>query len=428
MPRRMDGLHRIFTVIQTVKLLRVVKLSRDAAVSKSQESPLIIRGLGMDPIVFRIAKLVAFFVLVLHYLACGYHFVGRKYGEQHDEDDPGFDLCFDPIDWAHYATAGRATWPGWAQSYYWATMAVLGNYMKPENAARTYYSTAPCRSRCGSIHADHDYLWNASSVTDDALFGDLTETLKLKLALAVKRKFIMSCPLFKALNPYAVINLVAPRAPHRRPDQIIMAEDEHGDTMYFCVRGKLAVTIREKQTKQLIKVAELKTGDYFGEAAIITARRRPLAARHENAEFCKAVESQVKQRDVRNVLSVKLRRFKIKILAFVAFRNPPSQQEFHKRAQAMRAKNPNLSSMSLRGRRAAPRLGPADHGHDVEPRHRAHDRPPRPAGTLGSQRVGPQERSQPKASQARSISRPDAGDDDDDSTRTSTTTTPRSKL
>ncbi|KAK7238583.1 voltage-gated potassium channel [Aureococcus anophagefferens] len=292
-----------------------------------------------------------------------------------------------------------------------------------------------------SIHAYYDYLWNASSVTDDALFGDLTETLKLKLALAVKRKFIMSCPLFKALNPYAVINLVQ-RLEHRIavPDQIIMAEDEHGDTMYFCVRGKLAVTIREKQTKQLIKVAELKTGDYFGEAAIITGARRSAtitalsfcelfmlskaafsAARHENAEFCKAVESQVKQRDVRNVLSVKLRRFKIKILAFVAFRNPPSQQEFHKRAQAMRAKNPNLSSMSLRGSTARGSGGSGRRTVGTMSSRVTARMTVRLGlrGTLGSQRAsGRKSRgSQPKGllSKRNSISEDsDAGDDDDD--------------
>ena len=85
-----------------------------------------------------------------------------------------------------------------------------------------------------SIHAYYDYLWNASSVTDDALFGDLTETLKLKLALAVKRKFIMSCPLFKALNPYAVINLVQ-RLEHRIAAPRVEIKSS---TLLHCVRTR----------------------------------------------------------------------------------------------------------------------------------------------------------------------------------------------
>jgi len=123
-----------------------------------------------------------------------------------------------------------------------------------------------------SIHAYYDYLWGSSSTTDDELFRDLAETLKLKLALAVKRRFILSCPLFKSLSPLAVINLVQ-RLEHRItvPDQIIMAEGEHGDTMYFCVRGRMAVSVRDKTTQATIQVAQLKPGDYFGEAALVCA-------------------------------------------------------------------------------------------------------------------------------------------------------------
>ena len=109
---------------------------------------------------------------------------------------------------------------------------------------------------------------------------------------------------------------------------------------YFCVRGRLAVTIREKTTRQLLKVAELKTGDYFGEAAIVTGEPRSATvtamvfcelfmlnkkafadATRENAEFQHAVESQVKRRDLRNALSVKMRKIRVKILAVVAFLN-----------------------------------------------------------------------------------------------------------
>ncbi|EGB12902.1 hypothetical protein AURANDRAFT_15708, partial [Aureococcus anophagefferens] len=126
----------------------------------------------------------------------------------------------------------------------------------------------------------YEYIWASQMQLDGELFADLTEVLKLKLALAIKRRFIMECPLFKELDAWAIINLVRKLA-HEVfvPDQVVMAEGELGDAMYFVIRGRLRVTAVG------VRVALLHDGDHFGEACLISSNE-PRSATVVADTFC----------------------------------------------------------------------------------------------------------------------------------------------
>lgn len=313
-----------FRICQVAKCYQIGHLFYSALHSKG-------KYLTFDPILLRISKLVAFFFFVLHYIGCGYHYVGRvSYKPNSNKVDSwppsghedaeywvfetsSSDNIENRIDWAFYANYGRRqpVMQQWTRAYYWAAMAVLGNYMKPITLAQTSFNTGAVllgifttatitgsvasllanadvvaarqrqkRSRIRNylrlnrvpdqlgqkIHAYYDYLWESKSLpSDDDLFADLSDSLKLKLALSVKRKFILSCPLFRDLDPCSMINLVQCLVPKVcEPGQVLMAEGELGTTMFFVIRGRLAVSIVEAKTKSRIQVAILSTGDHFG--------------------------------------------------------------------------------------------------------------------------------------------------------------------
>ena len=63
------------------------------------------------------------------------------------------------------------------------------------------------------------------------------------------------------------------------PDQVIMAEGELGDAMYFVIRGTLRVTAGG------VRVAVLYDGDHFGEACLIS-NEEPRSATVTADSFC----------------------------------------------------------------------------------------------------------------------------------------------
>lgn len=383
------SLRRFFRVAHVIKFVSIAQTIYSALHTRSVFRETANRGtteLPFDPILYRIAKLMGFFVFMLHYLGCGYHFVGRMTKDRQN-DGTGENR----IDWAFYATHGKQqpVVQRWAQAYYWATMAVLGNYMKPLTVAQTSFSTCSVllgmfttatitgsvtsllanadvvagqqrqkRSRIRhylrvnkvpealstKIHAYYDYLWGSTTLpsADDDLFKDLSDTLKIKLSLAVKRKWILSCPLFRDLDPASMVSLCSRLVPKIcEPDQVLMAEGEHGTTMFFVIRGTLAVSTLDARSRTRIQVAVLRAGDHFGETAIVTQGGKRTAtiravtfcelymltksafidASKNNMSFSTAIKSAVRKHDISRQLSQKLRRARIKLLGVTGFQD-----------------------------------------------------------------------------------------------------------
>jgi hyperpolarization activated cyclic nucleotide-gated potassium channel 2 len=348
-----------------------------------------------DSILFRIARLVSVFFFVLHYLACTYHYIGRKSRHRNGDET-----------WKYYARNGsdRGVAFRWVQSFYAVLAVGLGNNLSPTNTLQALHSSvtllvgismtsigigaitsllankdvvqARRRMKLKQIESYlskhevpdelsrtigeyYEYIWASQMQLDGELFADLTEVLKLKLALAIKRRFIMECPLFKELDAWAIINLVRKLA-HEVfvPDQVVMAEGELGDAMYFVIRGRLRVTAVG------VRVALLHDGDHFGEACLISSNE-PRSATVVADTFCElfvlhtadfqegrdfaqlqqSIEAEAHRRAIHRECAKKLRRCKWKILAIMYFirryqaaqraKDGPNNGKLKSRAQAI---------------------------------------------------------------------------------------------
>ncbi|KAJ1456548.1 cyclic nucleotide-binding-like protein [Pelagophyceae sp. CCMP2097] len=132
-----------------------------------------------------------------------------------------------------------------------------------------------------TIRDFYSYLW-AHQSDDGAIFHDLSASLKLKLHLAVKRRFITSCQLFGAVTDQRIIVrlVLALQQQILVPGEVSVAQGENGSIMYFVSRGALSVTILT-ENGSTVNIARLTDGDYFGEAAILDNGVRNATVRAE---------------------------------------------------------------------------------------------------------------------------------------------------
>jgi CPA2 family monovalent cation:H+ antiporter-2 len=79
---------------------------------------------------------------------------------------------------------------------------------------------------------------------------------------------LQKMPLFAGVNRHDLVNIVKLGALRTfEPEQNIVERDEPGDAMYVILRGNVQVEAGGRRH-------ELKPGDFFGEMALLTGRRR----------------------------------------------------------------------------------------------------------------------------------------------------------
>lgn len=84
---------------------------------------------------------------------------------------------------------------------------------------------------------------------------------------------VKSCPLFYELYDEEIdIILDESSVVSFDANDVIIAEDDEGDSFYIILSGKAAVT--KNVGEHCIKVSELKTGDAFGETVLINDNKR----------------------------------------------------------------------------------------------------------------------------------------------------------
>lgn len=330
-----------------------------------------------------VGTLITVFLMTLHYLSCAYHVVARIESSAHDKK-------LSKTGWAFYADSSygdtrRQVVMRWIRAYYWASSTILGNDMTPSKnsqiifnvlglflgLAMTSYVTGSITSLltnasvkstqrrhkiqrvrkylrdfqvddnlAATICSYYEYVWWRDN--DVGLFDDLTDALKLRLAIAVKRPFILKCPLFKALDQYLVIKIVTALTDMVVvPAEIVSAQGEVGESMYFVAHGELVVTVNvlAKDNMQQMTVGNLCEGDHFGEAAILTNGIRMATVRavsfcelftltktalleacgDQKDDVMRVIKSGVERRKVRTSLNKKVRRLRVKFVALSQF-------------------------------------------------------------------------------------------------------------
>lgn len=365
------------TATVSLKLAAGIRLfQKNVTLDEDRRLNATARALDLDPILVRIGKLAFAFLIVIHYVCCAYNVVGRRHSSRTHRALGG---------WAYYANHGDRgdVFAQWAQSYFWAAASILGNYTLPGNASQAIFNVvvfllglAMTATMTGSItsllaNADvsltrqreqisqirkymqanqvpedlamtvrgyYEYVMETNH-HDDALFSDLTDSLKLRLNIATKRRFIQSCIIFHHLDQYSIIRLILRlRQVICVPDEVVVAQGEIGASMYFIANGKLVASCATSNGG-FVNLGVIEAGSHFGEAAILEPDGRRNAtvramtfgelyhlkfdelfeAGDEDRAVLEAITRDVHARRIVRDLSSKLKRARVVLMAFTHF-------------------------------------------------------------------------------------------------------------
>ncbi len=126
---------------------------------------------------------------------------------------------------------------------------------------------------CTIIMVTHD---NRILDVADRIVNMVDGTIKSDVAVqetSVICEFLKDFPLFSDLTPTTLAEIADQMMVHKaEPGKTVIRQGEAGNLFYLIRSGSVDVLIDEGQSKK--KVAELKQGQYFGEAALITDEPR----------------------------------------------------------------------------------------------------------------------------------------------------------
>ncbi|CAM9246327.1 unnamed protein product [Ectocarpus sp. 6 AP-2014] len=303
------------------KLLRTLKLHQLSVISTAVLQRFEDRD--FNPSMFRIYIFVFTFVLVVHFIACGYWFVSRT-------TDPEFEGLWVPEQ--DYLDA--ALYKKYTRALYFSLVITYGNDLKPENDVEYVFSNicltlalltnaviigsatnllsnmdagavakktqmdgingymrfrkarrlSACLCRTAfvpkglqkRIRTFYEYLWDSGQDSHSSgLFEELPEKLKLQLNIALKKRLIDQVPLFKTFSPSGTIALVQNLIPSIiLPGELIVCQGEPATCMFFISRGSVRVTVPETEdcddeSPEETYIISLGAGSFFGEVALL---------------------------------------------------------------------------------------------------------------------------------------------------------------
>ncbi|CAM9716906.1 unnamed protein product [Ectocarpus sp. 4 AP-2014] len=309
------------TLLYMLKLLRTLKLHQLSVISTAVLQ--LFEDRDFNPSMFRIYIFVFTFVLVVHFIACGYWFVSRTM-------DPEFEGLWVPEQ--EYLDA--ALYEKYARALYFSLVITYGNDLKPENDVEYVFSNicltlalltnaviigsatnllsnmdagavakktqmdgingymrfrkARRRSAClcrttfvpkglqKRIRTFYEYLWDSGQDSHSSgLFEELPEKLKLQLNIALKKRLIDQVPLFKTFSPSGTIALVQNLIPSIiLPGELIVRQGEPATCMFFISRGSVRVTVSgtedcDDEFPEETYIITLGAGSFFGEVALL---------------------------------------------------------------------------------------------------------------------------------------------------------------
>ncbi|CAM9312779.1 unnamed protein product, partial [Scytosiphon promiscuus] len=292
-----------------LKLLRTLKLHQLSVITNAVLQRFEDRD--FNPAVFRIYIFVLAFVLVVHFIACGYWWVSRV-------TDPDFEGLWTPEQ--EYLDIDLHL--QYARAVYYSLVITYGNDLKPENNTEYVFSNI-CLTLAlltnaviiGSatnllsnmdagavakktqldgingymrfrkvpkglqkrIRTFYEYLWDSGQDSySSALFEEMPDKLKLQLNIALKKRLIDQVPLFKTFSPAGTIALVQNLVSSIiLPGELIVRQGEPATSMFFISRGTVRVFVLSEGEDTMGSPPEesyiisLGAGSFFGEVALL---------------------------------------------------------------------------------------------------------------------------------------------------------------
>jgi len=153
--------------------------------------------------------------------------------------------------------------------------------------------------------ATANYRPLVNSGSEDALFADLSPSLRLKLSLCIRKKFIQQCAIFSRCPTECVVKMVKIISSNNNivvPAELIFKKGGVGDAMYFIAKGEIAIydpgavddtdldlnglfcltgeaVMPLEQTSGGARLLSVeRDGDYFGEVALLLGAPRAASA------------------------------------------------------------------------------------------------------------------------------------------------------
>lgn len=282
----------LFAVAKVLKLAKILKVNR--LFKDLQES------LRVNPAWMRLITFFFWFVVVVHFMACGWCLIGAS-----EQDRPVWDQYLRALYWCvtTIATIGYGDYypshESNLQIVYTIVVQIFGvgmygyiignvaslianldvaraNYQKKMEEIGDFMHAkripADLQTRVRDYYA---YLWETrKSVYSVSPVDELPHSLSLDILLFINRSILQKVSLFKNANEIFIREAVMLLQPMVfLPGDFIIRQGEFGDCMYFLSNGDVEVTVNDR------RVATLGQGSPFGETALIKGEKRMASIR-----------------------------------------------------------------------------------------------------------------------------------------------------
>ncbi len=285
-------------LLRSLRILQVNRLIRLARLNTIFKD--FYRRHAMNPGLFRLSFFLLVMALVTHFLACGWILIGgaknsggivEKYIEAlyftvttlasvgYGDIVPS--SMFQRIYAMLLMMVGVGAYGfviGNVASYLANRDVVRANYLaklEEVTAFMKYRSITPNLRQ--QVFAYYNHLWESRMGQDeDSVLGDLPESLRVDIALSMRRDLIQTVPFFREAGEDLLRDIVMALRPCvYTPGAIIIRRGEMGDCMFIVSSGCLEVVSGDGKEVY----AELNEGSFVGEMALVFQTERTATVR-----------------------------------------------------------------------------------------------------------------------------------------------------
>jgi len=306
-------------IIRTLKLFRLVRLMKIPAFEQMMEEHDV-----LSPSMMRLLQLIITYVLILHWIGCSVWGIAAWENVVGADWDTQVSQFAQAIQRSSKRLEVMTMQEAYFNAFLWAQLCVLGADMYPETSAEVLFTNAitfigVCvfsiiigsasslvsnmdqvaselkrdRDRARHFLKSHgvprelqsrimkykEYCYKSSLIENgDDLFETLPVPLRIELDLNLKRRLIYSVDIFREASPASVVSTVRHlRSMVAVPKQVIIRQNDPGDTCYFITKGHCRVQFSHFTTdgrEKLVPLGSMTSGATFGEIALMDKCRR----------------------------------------------------------------------------------------------------------------------------------------------------------